>query len=867
MKNIRHSRESGNPGRKLVFKEMFKDWMPAAASMTTRFFLIFTLIFYGFPPQPAQAAEVRIDGNWLLGKPPPYLLTDPNTTYLLDQDIMVDGTAFIVGAANVTLDLNGHTITYGNAAPIIVTNGNFAKGTGSSVPGWDLSAAPGAALAPNTFYLPGGSQCLQFSNMSGPNTILSDAISIPTANREYVATVATRGGGTGQLSVVDAVTGDVLAVSAEFTLKDGAGLVLSFTPTTTHDIYIKMVVTPTSSSTVGELANFTLTPSRDYGIAVTHASWYFPPHLKTDAITKAISSATGNATIKNGSIIQGQSRGYASYPVFAKGMNTLTVDDITSSANGIDTDSVGAMYSNHVTIRNSIFTNDIPWITNRMAYGTVIQATSANNLLVEGNTMYDNPHVGVWADHASGVVIRNNTMYPNMLVTNGYGVLFDAVDNFEISGNTIYAGVGKSGLGIMLDNWNTNGTVFGNNVDVRAKPNAEYGEGHSWVGMPAAFRIRSGGDAGVQNVSVHDNNFTARGGPGYWPGANGGKLTFGALPSAPGDLNIRIYHNTFTGITDDPVSHFDFYARGLEVSGWGALVDETPFETGLRVYDNEFISNDVSLGLGGSYGPGHAYGINFISNKFIKSTEGAALSYASIKASGISAVSAHGITLIDNQYESGQTFPDIRWFGTLTKDISIGWLLSVAVKAGVNPLCNALVQVSDKNGAVVFSGQTNAQGQVTDIPVSAIFYQQLTSDPRVISTDDRNPFTIVVIHNASQLSREINLTQNRTEEFDFGPGHSADLGGIHLSRNVIHPHIGSQIDVVFGLQTPASVTLKIHGRDGWVKRLAEGDYPVGTHVLTWDGRNDGGDPVASGIYFLIGTIGDTKVKEKLAVVR
>ena len=38
---------------------------------------------------------------------------------ILDTDVTVDGTAFVYGAKDVTLDLNGHTITYDNAPPIL----------------------------------------------------------------------------------------------------------------------------------------------------------------------------------------------------------------------------------------------------------------------------------------------------------------------------------------------------------------------------------------------------------------------------------------------------------------------------------------------------------------------------------------------------------------------------------------------------------------------------------------------------------------------------------------------------------------------------------------------------------------------------
>lgn len=45
---------------------------------------------------------------------PPFMLDKPGATYLLTQDVTADGTAFIITAPDVTLDLDGHTVTFGN---------------------------------------------------------------------------------------------------------------------------------------------------------------------------------------------------------------------------------------------------------------------------------------------------------------------------------------------------------------------------------------------------------------------------------------------------------------------------------------------------------------------------------------------------------------------------------------------------------------------------------------------------------------------------------------------------------------------------------------------------------------------------------
>ncbi|KPJ52678.1 MAG: hypothetical protein AMS16_06070, partial [Planctomycetes bacterium DG_58] len=70
---------------------------------------------------------IRIPGE-LQG--PPYVLDKPGATYLLTQDIESDGHAFIIEGAGVTLDLDGHTVTFGNNSPGKQTFGVHIKADG-----------------------------------------------------------------------------------------------------------------------------------------------------------------------------------------------------------------------------------------------------------------------------------------------------------------------------------------------------------------------------------------------------------------------------------------------------------------------------------------------------------------------------------------------------------------------------------------------------------------------------------------------------------------------------------------------------------------------------------------------------------------
>ena len=505
---------------------------------------------------------VHLTADWFAQQGPgPYVLSASNTTYVLDTDVTVPGTAFVLGGSNVTLDLNQHTVTYGNNAPVTVANGGFEQGSGQSVPGWNLTAAPGAAIAPNSYYL-WGNQVLQFTNLNGTQSILSDPIAIPTANHEYTATVSFKivANGSVTLSVIDNVTGAVLGTStprrrAIHSHNHGLGAIED----RRHRCATDTIALDYAS----------LNASRDYGVIASTASYYMPSQLQTAAIQTAMSGSQ-NLTIRNGSILQGQARGYSSLPIYAEYVNGLTVQGVNTMSSGIDTGAIDAKYPrNGLLISGCVFRSTSDKVTNRMAMmGALVQvAFSSDSVVVDGNQFYDSPQIGIFASGNDNLSITNNTIQSNSIVTDGYGILLNNVHHFVISGNTITAGVGKSSRGIMLDGYSgvtDYGEIFDNYVDIRERPNSEYGAN----GLEAtAPRLRTWMDAGWNNLHIYDNTFISRKGANDVHEAIGLRMY---IPSnTPGtDLNCLIESNTFEAIveTTDP----NFSARAVSLEGVGA---------------------------------------------------------------------------------------------------------------------------------------------------------------------------------------------------------------------------------------------------------------------------------------------------------
>lgn len=92
-----------------------------------------------------------------------------------------------------------------------------------------------------------------------------------------------------------------------------------------------------------------------------------------------------------------------------------------------------------------------------------------------------------------------------------------------------------------------------------------------------------------------------------------------------------------------------------------------------------------------------------------------------------------------------------------------------------------------------------------------------------------------------------------------------------LDRNVLRP-LGTdaerRVNLRFVVTRPGSVSIRVYTLSGTpVKRLVAGNYPEGIHWTSWDGRNESGDTVASGVY-LVTTVSDQhREVQKIAVVK
>ncbi len=97
---------------------------------------------------------------------------------------------------------------------------------------------------------------------------------------------------------------------------------------------------------------------------------------------------------------------------------------------------------------------------------------------------------------------------------------------------------------------------------------------------------------------------------------------------------------------------------------------------------------------------------------------------------------------------------------------------------------------------------------------------------------------------------DIDVQGNRTRHGPVILG-AGDLipKAFQLRQNFPNP-FNPTTTIVFGLPRAETVSLKIFNTRGvQVAHLVEEELEAGTHMIEWDGRNDRGQPVPSGIYF------------------
>ena len=170
---------------------------------------------------------------------------------------------------------------------------------------------------------------------------------------------------------------------------------------------------------------------------------------------------------------------------------------------------------------------------------------------------------------------------------------------------------------------------------------------------------------------------------------------------------------------------------------------------------------------------------------------------------------------------------------------------------------------ADVNG----DGQVNIQDLVA---VAAAFGEAAANAPAVIHLSQLSPEAVQQWMAQAQALNLTDATSQRGIRFleslliMLAPQETA------LLANYPNP-FNPETWIPYQLAAPADVTLRIHVIDGsLIRMLSLGHKPVGiyqtrTRAAYWDGRNQLGEPVASGVYFYTLTAGDFTATRKMLI--
>jgi PKD repeat protein len=561
---------------------------------------------------------IDVDAAWLAARVPPYQLTAANTTYRLQADVAANGTAFVVAAGGITLDLNGHTATYDGQAPIANPSGGFEAG---DLSGWDASEMPHIRIVP-TSEIPGlwGSWGARFSAPASATpakeTMISGPIAIPAAGIGHEGIVTAKGhfgGGVSvSLSVLDA-SGSVLGTRTQSpdNIDNGPTLVVPFRPAAAGPVRLRLDVTPAANkaSTV-YIDGASVDRVAAYGVTINY-------HCNKFRLT---------SSVPGGTIVQGGGGSARSDCVHATTENTgLAVDGVTLAARGRDSQLILASYYRDVTIRNVAFVAALDYLSNRQAAMSMLRLLQAKGtVVIEGNT-FDGSHqncISVVGDTdyltaMTSVSIKRNTIRHDAKWGDAYGIGIERLRNFEVAFNTIHPIAGR-GIILQADMYGTNrldligGTVHDNDIIVQERATLENGSAIN----ATALRLRNF-QGRFQDVEIYNNSCVARIGtaPGMSQFASGFKPTFINDHGQMTGANVVVRDNFFKGlVVDASKCPANFKAYGITF----AQIDGG---TGVTYLRNRCESNQRCVNFGDADGINES-DITMQGTVLVKSNEG-----------------------------------------------------------------------------------------------------------------------------------------------------------------------------------------------------------------------------------------------------
>ncbi len=605
-----------------------------------------------------------------------------NTTYVLTKNINSTTSPIFLGN-NVTLDLNGYTITYADGNYQHINNYDFADG----LKGWDVKKAPGAQvknteftkpmIGKNSLFLPNGQE------------IVSPYVELPVANRSYYAMVAASKQGKYFGIYVEDENGKSIDCAFKFGSntrvscpekkrgpKMGGGIVFAHIhglPAGKYRIRVKAL---TDGVVIGAID---LRPTMDVGISIVEKTmpWaYYKCILDGDGCaffdyTKKGStsepkagiprvSGSGNITIKNGIIKAGSEtiRSWAIQSTASKAQ--IHIDNVKIEASGSNANAISVAQG---SLKNSHITLNSPFIIDRHRRGSCAVSFHGKAPSHVSHTEFIG---GQGCLHIGGdkSEVHNNIFRNHQTVTNHYSLSCDG-NGSKVYGNQFLPTIG-SGIYIFR---RRNVEVYNNTFEITsAPPNNEYG--HTDYSTNAIRISDYNADPGskrgwCEGNRIYNNTIKVTSQDYKQALDSYISVAYGIFMSVGGGKNY-VDNNTFIMDNKNPGSKrsstYAFYIGGSNQGG--------------AFTNNTVTANTTPVWIGNRYGVGH--NVLLANNNFIKAK--GAKSYTPIIL-GYYKHPTKNIKLISNNFKGLEFNVKINDYTTkFISEYEFGWTVGVETK-------------------------------------------------------------------------------------------------------------------------------------------------------------------------------------------
>ncbi len=706
-----------------------------------------------------RANTVTLAGGYLAT---PMTLNQANTRYVLQNDATAETGAFVINANDITLDLNGHTVTYDTyqnfPRPLGLPNPGFEQGAGDVPSDWDISRAPHAKRwrTSRRALLDGWYLEIEEPPDSGEE-IVSGWAWLPTSTAAAAMFIPSFQAGDWYCAVPPPCYAPILNISVE--REDGV-LVYSWAGNVSYPNENIFTTGPTASQ---YRVHWIVQEWRGPANKWHHNMSFDQLDLRPRNNWGVYLYARSNILVRNGRILQGRGNSTRGHAVYSSG-SSLIIDSIRALAAGMEAAGFYLNYAKSTAILHSEAESDSPSVFNRhqLSAPVMIPNTIAG---FSGGVFFNNTvrsgkaWGGIYLSHTRNFdsLIAYNNVTSNSVITNHHAINLYNANGTRVFNNLIVADPGE-GLQVVGGNI----SVHDNNISLLSQaPNPEYGKYakdgirlKDWVGTCAGNRVDGNAILGIGDFDEY-----------YLEGyPDNGTLVVGLAIGCHGEGNV-VSNNTVSVRLVDAGN----VAVGLEPASWRANT---------RYINNTLESNSVNIMLG-SYGSYSAVMINstLLSNTLIKGQNSINYYTLSSGTSGGSRVS--NIHLIDTALLSGASLNlSSVWMGNLPTayEYFVDWHLDLEVVDPLGaPVDGAQIAIYDARGGPVFAGATDAAGRTGRLTLTeARFY----GGPRQgqPSVEARTPHTVQVSKDGfTTLTQAVTMDASKTLQLQLVPGESCPV--------------------------------------------------------------------------------------------